>query len=357
MTVGEGRRFYIMKSRQKIKIFLFIIAVNILTGCRDSIIQEEEITSNQVNIIERTDEKNIGREEIVPDLTEVEASDKKETIPYAGESFQKSVFAVGGNMIYVCGVKTNGDMFLGCMQQEDSVFQEFRVEMEEDMRAFNMVIDCQNNCHILWMKVEECVLGEEKLNRITYEKSYITIVSKEGKLISKIDVSDIFQAEQKRPFCFIVDREGKYYFENENKLIILSEDGIGKETVFCEGRIEGIGIGKSGTVYCTYEKEGGRSGLAKLQEGIMYTCDAELPDSNAIYAGIYPGIDSELMLFNKESGVLSFDGSMVKERISDVDLPVRGEKIAGYGMLSDGRICILVQEKEDNTFYYIPSGK
>lgn len=337
---------------------MLIIAVGALTSCRGNIMQEEESTDEQVSGIEITDGKNESREKTVLTFVEKEASDKEIVVPYAGESFKKSVFAVGGNMIYVCGVKANDDVFLGCMQQEETIFKEFEVETEADMRVFNMVVDGQNNCHILWMKVEECLLGEEKLNRITYEKSYITIVNNEGELVGKMDVSDIFRAEKKRPFCFAIDEEGNYYFENENKLIIISTDGTVKKSVFCEGWIEGIGRGKSGTVYCTYEKEDGKRKLAKLQEGIICICDVELPRSNAIYAGIYPGTDSELLLFNKENGVLSFDGNMIKERVTGVDLPVRGEMISGYGMLSDGRICILAQERENrNIFYYIPSGK
>lgn len=73
-------------------------------------------------------------------------------VPYQGEAFTKSVFAAGGEEIYLCGIKSDGTYFLGCMEEEDDVFREFEVSMDEGMRAFNMAVDAQGNCHILWMQ-------------------------------------------------------------------------------------------------------------------------------------------------------------------------------------------------------------
>ena len=151
-------------------------------------------------------------------LPDVEASDKSATIYYAGEAFRKSIFSAGSNMLYIYGIRTDGEYFLGCMQMEEDIFQEFTVEMDEGMRAFNMTVDAQGRCHILWMSVEKYEAGNQTADRITYEKSCITIVDNKGTLEKEIDVTDLFSSGYRRPFCFVVDREGNYYFEQESKI-------------------------------------------------------------------------------------------------------------------------------------------
>ena len=87
------------------------------------------------------------------------------------------------------------------------------------------------------------------------------------------------------------------------------------------------------------------------------TIDLQLPQSKASYAGIYAGTDAELFIFNKESGVFVFDEGEIGTRVAETELPIKGQEIAGYGILSDGRLCIMQQENESTVFYYIPAGK
>ncbi len=288
---------------------------------------------------------------------DVNVSAQKVSVPYAGEQFEKSVFAAGGEMLYVCGLKANSSHFLGCMKKEEDIFQEFTVETEEGMRAFNMVVDEKERCHILWMSVEKINVGGQLADSITYEKSYITIVNNQGELEKKTDVTDLFSGGYRRPFSFAVDRDENYYFESEKEIVQIKSDGS-RGTVFAgEGWIEGIGMGKSGAVYCTYQQENGEQGLGKLEGESIVPCDCVLPRAAAVYAGVYAGTDTELMLFNKESGALVYDGESVGVRVSGTDLPVRGQEIVGYGALADGRMCIMAGEKGAYVFHYIPVGK
>ena len=99
--------------------------------------------------------------------------------------------------------------------------------------------------------------------------------------------------------------------------------------------------------------------LEKLEEGKLSLYSDQLPKANAIYAGIYGGTDTELLLLNKDYGVFAVrdsDGS-VETRIAGAQMPVAGEQIGGYGILADGRVCILSQTKENTVFYYIPAGR
>lgn len=346
-----------MKNKIIMGLFIASITIAALTGCTDSALQEESYPINSKGNAETIPTENGYTEDVSLSVTDTEVSDKSITISYVGEDFIKSVFAVGGNMLYVYGMKPNGNYFLGCMQKEGNVFQELDVDMDEDMRAFNMVIDKQNRCHILWMSIEKDVFNDQSFDRITYEKSEITIVNSEGKLEKKIEVSDIFSSEQSRPICFVVDEEGNYYFENGKEIVQILSDGTQGKVGVCNGIIEGIGTGKSGIIYCIYHKESGARELAKLEEGSLHPCYEELPNANAIYAGVYAGTDSELLLFNKDSGILAYDGEGVQIRVPGTELPVSRSMINGYGILSDGRTCIMTQAEGTTTFYYIPSGK
>ena len=340
-----------------IRLFITAIVTVSLTGCADSNLQEESPMTDTIEKVEVMPPGNKEVEEESLPNTVAEVSDKELTVFYEGEDFVKSVFTAGGTMLYVCGIKPNGNFFLGYMQKEEDIFHEFDVDIDEGMRAFNMVIDKQNCCHVLWMSVEKYVLNEQSFDRITYEKSYITIIDSEGKVKKEIDVSDVFSSEQRRPFCFIVDEEGNYYFENDKNLVQILSSGTPGQVTACDGRIEGIGIGKSGDIYCIYQKESGEKELARREESSIFPCDAEIPKADAIYAGIYAGTDSELLLFNKDSGIFAYDGKEVEVRVPGTELPVSGSMINGYGILSDGRLCIMTQEEENTFFYYIPSGK
>lgn len=340
-----------------IELFIATIVIASITGCANSNLQEESPITDTVEKVERMPPGNKEVEEISLSDTFVELSDKDLTVFYKGEDFVKSVFTAGATMLYVCGINPNGNYFLGYMQKEEDILHEFDVDIDEGMRVFNMAIDKQNCCHILWMSVEKYVLNGQSFDRITYEKSYITIIDSEGKLIKEIDVSEIFSSEQGRPFCFIVDEEGNYYFENDKNLVQILSSGTQGQVTTCKGKIEGIGMGRSGDIYCIYQKESGERELARREESSIIPCDAEIPKADAIYAGIYAGTDSELLLFNKDSGIFIYDGKEVEVRVPGTELPVSGSRINGYGILSDGRLCIMTQEEGNTIFYYIPSGK
>lgn len=345
---------------KKVTICFWVVLVMIsLVACTGHSIQNmsENIIESEAGSAEAIPSESERTDEEVIPLTDVEVSNKSAIVYYTGENFVKSVFAVGSTMLYVCGIKTDGDYFLGCMQKEEDVFRELTIEMDECMRAFNMVVDGQGRCHILWMSVEEYEAGDQSVDRITYEKSCITIVDNKGKIEREIDVTDLFSSGYNRPFSFAVDREENYYFESGKEIVQIMNDGTQGTVIICDGWIEGIGMGKSGAVYCTYQLENGDRKIGQLEGDILCTYELQLPQSEAAYAGIYVGTDSELLIFNKESGVFACDESHIEERVSETELPVKGTEIVGYGILSDGRICIMQQEGESTVFYYIPSGK
>lgn len=97
-----------------------------------------------------------------------EVSDRETEVIYAGEEFTKSVFSAGGGMLYVYGIKEDGTFFLGGMETEEDTFREISVSMPADMRAVNMFVDEEGNCHTFWLKVEESEIGGQKLRLKNY---------------------------------------------------------------------------------------------------------------------------------------------------------------------------------------------
>jgi len=285
-----------------------------------------------------------------------ELSYEASVVPYQGETFIKSVFAAGGDMLYVYGIKADGTYFLGCMEEEADVFREIDVSMDDGMRAYNMAVDAQGNCHILWMSVEQVSLNGQVFDSISYEKCCITVVNRDGAVEQEIDVTDVFAAGYKRPYCLAVDEAGNYYLENGQTLVQIKADGSLGTTVFCDGEIEGVGVGESGGVYCVYDSGSGESVLAKPEGGEMVSCGT-LPEADAMYSGIYPGADTELLLFSKSGGLYAYDGEEVRERVSAGELPVTGEDISGQGAMADGRLCILAETDSAQTFYYVPAAE
>ncbi len=341
-------------SRKNLTYFVVLIVIFLLTGCGQTNEKELDKLVEESIVPEQQDIEN-EKDTFQPSASEV--SNEAVTVFYKGDDFRKSVFAVGGDKIYICGIKSDGQYFWGCMNKEEDSFFEFSVEIPENMRAFNMTVDNQNKCHILWMSIEKVTLDNQSVDRITFEQSFITIINAEGETETQIDVTQIFKKEQTRPFCFSIDREGNYYFENGKEIVKLLSDGSMASNIVCPGWIEGIGIGRTGVVYCTYKNEDGKEMLGKIDQDAFASCNLNLPDNYAIYANISPGTDSEALLYNKDGGVYVYDdvNNVIELRISQSQLPISGEEVVGYGFLHDGRLCLLTQNGE-TVFYYIPAG-
>lgn len=284
-------------------------------------------------------------------------------IDYKGEYFEKSVFKTGGEMIYICGIKSDGSYFLGNMKMEENYLQELPIVIPKEMRVINMAIDTYGNCHMLWVSVEKYFNNDEEFDKMTFEKSLIVKVNSEGKVEKKLDVSEIISEKRIRPYCFTVDNEGNYYFENNSdtsEIIKLNSNGYLEAYIFCNGNnIEAIGYGKSGTVYCIYVNPNKEEAIGKLVENKFVSCEVVLPEADATYRSINAGIDTELLLYNKDSGVYTYDlnANFVEQCMQGSELPICGQNVNGYGFLGDGRLCLMTQESGNTIFYYLPVGK
>ncbi len=347
---------------KKIKTVLMILAVlSLMTSCgkqENTGLPEEKEKDTNIEEYSEDEAGLVQNKEIVS----YEVSDEEAVIYYKGEYFTKSVFCTGGDMIYLCGIKPEDDSyFIAGMKEEENRFSEFPVKIPGGMRVINMTADNQGRCHILLMSTEKVDIENEEFvrDRITYEESFIWIINKEGNTEKILDVSEFFFREQRRPFCFVTDYEGNYYFESGKELIKLTADGNLDMRLLCGGGIEAIGCGRSGEIFYIYLSEDGTDTMDMLKEGSAAGYEITLPHFGAQYSCIAAGTDTEALIYNAEGGVYTYDRDegAVEQRIPESDMPVSGEKAFNQGFLGDGRMCQMVYEGENIVFYYLPAGK
>lgn len=341
----------------KLKKVIMIIGFScFLSACGTP---QSENVENKISIATDIQMDHDETGEVVLEETSYEVSDKQLTIEYKGQSFEKSVFAVGGNSIYICGRTPEGEYFVGGMEKEADELNIFPINFLDGMRIFNMTVDTEEKCHILWMSVESIEIEGEQLDAITFEKSLITILDSNGKEEKTIDVSDVFAMEQCRPQNLVVDKEENYYFMNQNEIVRFDREGKIDLRIPCDGYLEGIGCGKSGIIYCTYSNDYGEILLGYIDKDQLQSCEVILPEADAYYANLSAGTDTELLLYNLMGGIYVYDNKekSLEQRVAIDKMPLPGEDVGGYGFLGDGRLCLISQVSEQTNFYYVPAGK
>lgn len=293
------------------------------------------------------------------DIAVSEVPDKEVVVNLESESFIKRAFAVGGDMIFVAGKSADGSEFFGNMKAEDRELNYFTVEMPEGMQVLNMAVDEQGNCHMLWVSAERQVIDGVEHNVINFEKCCITKVNRDGDLEAIMDISELFANLQTRPYCFITDEDGCYYFETSEEIVKVYPDGSRAALISCDGWIEVIGCAQNGEIYCVYQTESGEEYIGWIEGDKVTNCGTVMPKADASYSVMTAGTDTEILLFNKEGGVFAYDAltNTLDTRVDGTELPVAGQDIVGCGFLGDGRLCLMTQSEDTSTFYYIPAGE
>ncbi len=298
-------------------------------------------------------------ERMVQEALTLPLSNERVTVEYTGDIFMSSYRAMGADSIYLTGyhgeptgTPENSDYFVGHMGIEDSEIQEFSPDIQEDMFALRACVDARGRCHLLFTRKTD--------NKVTYEDMEILVINQKGETEQRVDLSMYPEYEKmKAPWYWIVtDGSGTYYFGNPAKVLAL-DTNEGKVWLYQpEGEtVEGLGIGKTGTVYGVFADENREAYLGKLHaaEGTVIRC-AELPENNSrlSFSILQPGVNTELLLADKGAGIWSYDGQEVKLAIPLKDIIGNGQDILAMGFLGDGRCCIMSYENERYRFYYVP---
>lgn len=339
----------------KTKKILYILFLTLfLTACSKEEVLTHNVLPKHTMEIENTTPPtaNPPIPETAAPKEDIEISNKELMIEYKGTPFMKSVFAAGSS-IYVCGKDMQENYFLSSMNVESDSFLT-TTYVDAPMRIFNMLVDDDGLCHALLYCTEKMEFNGTIFDSINFEKSIIQITDGET-IIKEIDISDIMKAEKHRPYCFAIDENGNYYLENADKITVISPEGTVKNSVLCDGNIEGIGCGNSGSIYCVYLNENEIPSLGKIENAEFIPCNVELDDVGALYSTLQKGANTELLLFNKAGGIYTYDAlkNEVTLAKSISEFPVVGEDISGCSFLSDQRLCIITNNTENTYIYYV----
>lgn len=309
---------------------------------------------------ELEDEAETQPEEEMREAAPEAGSNQTVAVRY-GEAFSDCVLSVSGDMLRKYGSASEENSFYTAeMPEEGQPLSWNCIELPDHMAIRKTTTDHQGKFHILLMEMGKVMTDGMEFNVPTYEVSYIWTINREGEVERKLDVSDIFAREQRSPNCFVTDMDGNFYFDKEGDILRLDPDsGVTMRWSCNSDRIEAIGRGKSGKMYCIYEDYQGADILELLEEdGIAGMC-ISLPNYYCKYSSMSAGSDTELLIVNIESGVSAYaDGAhTVEQRIAKEDMPASGEEAHAHEILSDGRLWIRVYDKETKgcTFYYIPT--
>ena len=393
ILIGNGDKNMCMKCKKCAALALIMLVLWMLGFASCAGNREIEGVMSESSMVQSADVETDSAQNPAEQKTSEQATDKEQTadkapasdravmIPYAGEEFQLSVFAAGGSVLYVNGIKADGSNFLGCMDKEGDVFRECEIPFESAkpdgsiMKAMRMRVDDQNRCHILWMSVKPMIDQYGTSYVLDFAKCCITVMDSEGRQQKMLDLSECLYSEEERvlkgcPYCFSVDVEGNYYMESSSheswaSIVKVSADGSTVQVIDCAGcsMIEGIGVGKNGSIYCTCVDQEGNRYLGRLEADASGTeqfvsCGVTLPDVRAWFSCVAAGTDTDILLYNKLGGIYAYsDGdSEVEHRVAEEDMPVPGSNAAEGGFLRDGRLCLLASEPEIR-FYYVPAGR
>lgn len=343
------------------KVIILILVSIFLTGCSDTKREEngiaaEETVSAEPDIL-TVEEQTGDSEEKVNALTEIAPSDKEAEIAYKGEIANLQGAAAGREQLYLYGRTKEGKKGIYIMRAEEETEVRSEAEWADNMAIICMATDEAGKCYAFMMSVNNDYLD--------YEKMEVLIISPEGKKEEVIDVSDILKGQdwKMRPDEICIDGEGNIYFFSEAdvySIIVVNRQGerIGHLENDAGRYIEGIGRGKNGFVYIVYSTANSYSAARITAEGeITDICEGVLPESVGKYRYIYPGTDSNLLIYGKMSSIYAFnDEAKAEERVSSQDLAFDAYESKVIGFLADGRLVVSYSDNEDNRYFqYIPS--
>jgi len=340
--------------------------VLLLTGCstdfgmnhemdRDINCEETVADIQTENADEITESESVKEE---GSLSVVQPSDQLEDIFYDGEIKSLQGAVAGREHIFLYGYTENGDHGIYIMKKGETTAAESQVKWDENNKRIRcMTTDESGNCYMLMMSVTE--------DSFDYKTMEIMIVATDGKVVGTIDISDQVKGPDWKivPDGIGVDKEGNIYIFSEAdkySVTVVNADGevLGHLERNSEWYIEGIGRGKDGAVYIVYSNAGGYSiGKVETNGEVTSTYENVLPEAFGKYRYIFPGTDSNLLIYGK-AGIYTYtDGTEAEERIAKEDMSFDIDAKV-FGFLADGRLVVSYQDDEGiRHILYVPTVK
>lgn len=327
---------------------------------------KEPVTESIIADIENDEDRKENAEEeavtagIEQEILILPISQERMTVEYAGDTFLSSCRVIGGDSIYLTGYQgeftgdssTSEDYFIGRIGIGQNQVQKFSQEIPEDMFALRGCVDGTGRCHILFV--------QKKDNGVTYEKTEIWTMNTQGEVEQTLDLTTFPEYDSlKQPWYWMAaDGQGTYYLGNNGGIWMLDGKTKGVWQYQPEGEsVEGVGIGKSGTVYGVFANQSGERYLGEIrfaEETVTHCGDFPVNSMQPSFSVLQPGVNTELLLANKGDGVWSYGGGNLELTVPLEDIIGNGQDIDAMGFLADGRCCVMSYENKNYRFYYVP---
>lgn len=340
--------------------------VILLTGCSTDSGMDQEMGSHlnhkgtvadiqTENTVESTESESVQSENT---LTMLQPSDQFEDIIYDGEIKNLQGAVAGREHIFLYGYTEDGAPHIYIMKNGETTAVQSEAEWNEDEKRIRcMAADESGKCYVLVMSVSE--------DSIDCKTAEIMVVETDGKVAGTIDISDQMKGSDWKiiPDGISIDKEGNIYLFSEAdkySVTVVNKDGeiLGRQERKSEWYIEGIGRGRDGAVYIVYSNIGEYSiGKIEANGEVIRTYENVLPEAFGKYKYIFPGTDSNLLIYGK-AGIYAYtDGTEAEERVAKRDMDFNAEaKVLGF--LADGRLVLSDLDEEGiRHFFYIPTVK
>lgn len=340
--------------------------VILLAGCSaDSGTGQE--TGSQINHEETATDiqtekaaENTESEIVQPEdsLPAVQPSNLSEDLIYDGEVKNLQGAAAGREHIFLYGLTEDGAHGIYIMKNGETTAVQSEAEWNEDEKRIRcMAADESGNCYVLMMSVSE--------DFFDHKTTEIMVVTVDGKVAGTIDISGQMKGQdwEITPDGISIDKEGNIYLFSEAdqySVTVVNKDGevLGRLERKNEWYIEGIGRGKDGAVYIVYSNASEYSiGKIEANGEVTSTYENFLPEAVGKYKCIFPGTDSNLLIYGKGSIYAYTGGTEAEERVAkgDMDFDIDAKVL---GFLADGRLVLSDLDEEGiRHFFYIPTVK
>ena len=325
------------------KTIWIMVVLLMLSGCRksDTLLEQDDrssyIEKQTGSSNEGNDDKSKASSGIKEDETEIETS-----YVIQGEPFRKSVFTAGSDGVYLCGIDTIGQYFLGHVLNEEQQLRRFSCKIPDGMRVVSIVCDHTGNAHVLLMSTSKTEINGEVLDQLDYKRTEIWNIKSNGDIEEVKDVSKPLSGKINGiPRTFYVDPDGTYYLDAGGDIIILDKDGITTSYHTMGQRVTALGQGKSGKVYVTYF---GEDGIERLTCMDWMDSGIELTGMEIATSKLSAGKENELLLYNKAGGVYALadvESKEIHQLTGASTFPVSGDDVVGCDLMKDGRLCLL----------------
>ncbi|MCM1123741.1 MAG: hypothetical protein NC416_14250 [Eubacterium sp.] len=312
----------------------------------------EMIAAGEAQMPEIEEEKIEATDETILASDVVYEPSQELTIPYTGKLELDLTIAAGQRELFLAGFNSVHRMEIGSSDSE-LFFDDFGVET----RILAMCQDADGDVYMaLWQWEDE--------NAPEHRILTVWVVSEEGKLLRKIDLSP-YLASEWRGYTrqMVVDADGYLYLSvgglkdqkesQECEILVLDREGGFVSRISPDGyRLNqngGLGIGKDGKVYTYIEKyedsgkSGRQMGIASLdaQKGALQEiyCNI-LPEDTIMIDIIAPGAESDFVFWGY-NGIFTYNlkDTEAENILPTYDAPCDWEGARVCALL-DGRIVV-----------------